>query len=53
MATQGKGKVWIIEEEKATIASFPFTEEELQKAIDMMEKKFNAEPAKGAKRPTR
>lgn len=39
-----------LEDERGTIARLPFTEQELQKALDIMTKKANAAPAKGAKR---
>ena len=39
-----------LEEEKATIARFPFTEEELTKALEIMKKKADADQAKAAKR---
>lgn len=37
-----------LEEEKATIAKFPFTEEELTKALEIMKKKAESEQAKAA-----
>lgn len=37
-----------LEEEKAMIAKFPFTEEELQKALEIMKKKADADQAKAA-----
>lgn len=37
-----------LEEEKAMIAKFPFTEEELQKALEIMKKKAETDPAKAA-----
>jgi tetratricopeptide (TPR) repeat protein len=39
-----------LEEEKAMIAKFPFTEEELQKALEIMKKKAEGDQAKAAKK---
>lgn len=39
-----------LEEEKAMISKFPFTEEELQKALEIMKKKAADDQAKAAKR---
>lgn len=39
-----------LEEEKAMIAKFPFTEEELAKALEIMKKKAEGDQAKAAKR---
>ena len=39
-----------LEEEKAMIAKFPFTEEELQKALEIMKKKAADDQAKAAKK---
>ena len=39
-----------LEEEKAMLAKFPFTEEELQKALEIMKKKAADDQAKAAKR---
>jgi hypothetical protein len=37
-----------LEDEKAVIAKFPFTEEELQKALEIMKKKAADDQAKAA-----
>ena len=39
-----------LEEEKAMIAKFPFTEEELAKALEIMKKKADGDQAKAAHR---
>jgi tetratricopeptide (TPR) repeat protein len=39
-----------IEDEKAVIAKYPYTEEEVQKALEILKKKMDADAAKGAKK---
>jgi len=49
-ATQGKHEMELsLEEEKAVIASFPFSEQEIQDALKLMEQHYNEAQAKKKK----